>query len=53
MSVPTHALQEEQDHQRDQDERLDDLLLEAMIGGAHEGRLIENRNDLHARWQNL
>ncbi len=38
-----HALEEEEDDERDEHERLDDLLLEAVVGRAHERRLIEDR----------
>ena len=37
------ALQEDEDDEGDQDERLDDLLLQAVVGRPNEGRLIEVR----------
>ena len=43
-----HALEKEQDDDPDEDERLDDLLLQAVVGGAHERRLVEVRLDRHA-----
>ena len=53
ISDAAAALQEQQDDERDQDQRLHDLPLEAAVGGAHERRLVEDRLDLEAGRQVL
>jgi hypothetical protein len=50
---PAHALKEEQDDKRDQDERLHDLLLQAIVGVANERGLVEDGLHFHAGRQIL
>src|SRR5262249_37588106 len=48
-----NALEEEEDDERDEDERLNDLLPEAVVRRADERRLVEDRLHLHPRRQVL